>query len=194
MNREEWFPTSIYYEDIKLDFNDLITKCYKLKDNQQSVNKSNQGGWQSEDISKNDDFKDLINKILELSKEPFNEFYPSMKGKYKISNIWININQENTFNLQHIHPFTDLSGCLYLKTPKNSGDIWFEDPRFIQRMNEIGTYATETRLTFHKIYYPPLPGRILFFPNWLRHSVEINKSQEDRISIAFNLKLEFEDK
>ena len=35
----------------------------------------------------------------------------------------------------------------------------------------------------------PEEGLMVFFPGFLEHSVELNKSRKDRISIAFNINL-----
>ena len=34
---------------------------------------------------------------------------------------------------------------------------------------------------------PPVENQLVMFPSWLQHSVEDNLSDEERISIAFNL-------
>lgn len=36
---------------------------------------------------------------------------------------------------------------------------------------------------------PPKEGSLLFFPAWMEHSVEQNLSDEERISIAYNVAL-----
>ena len=38
-------------------------------------------------------------------------------------------------------------------------------------------------------YFTPKEGRILIFPSKLEHEVKENKSDEDRISYSFNIKL-----
>ena len=35
--------------------------------------------------------------------------------------------------------------------------------------------------------YPPQEGRLILFPAWLSHGVRENETDEDRISISFNL-------
>ena len=36
-------------------------------------------------------------------------------------------------------------------------------------------------------YFRPMEGRLLIFPSSLEHEVKENKSNEDRISVPFNL-------
>jgi uncharacterized protein (TIGR02466 family) len=37
--------------------------------------------------------------------------------------------------------------------------------------------------------FNPLEGRMLIFPSYLAHQVEPNESDEDRISVSFNLSI-----
>ena len=41
---------------------------------------------------------------------------------------------------------------------------------------------------YHNYSLPATEGSLLLFPSHLQHKVEENKSDEDRISISFNLK------
>ena len=42
------------------------------------------------------------------------------------------------------------------------------------------------------VFIEPQEGMIMFFPSWLEHDVEPSKSDEDRISIAFNVSCDTE--
>lgn len=189
MLKEEWFPTSIYYDFI--DIYDTKEKINNIRG--ASVMRSNRGGYQSPNILNLDEFKDLISVIEKKATQIFTDMYPDRSGKYKVMNIWINIGGKNSYNISHTHPNSDLSGCLYVKTPKKCGNIVFEDPRHSFRMNELDNYRNKTRLTFDTVEFIPEEGKILFFPNWLQHRVENNESDEERMSVAFNLELEFDD-
>ena len=37
------------------------------------------------------------------------------------------------------------------------------------------------------LIYPAIAGRCYIFPSWLMHSVQMNRSSEDRISMSFNI-------
>jgi hypothetical protein len=41
----------------------------------------------------------------------------------------------------------------------------------------------------NKWHIEPEPGKLIIFPSWLMHYVEDNNSQEDRLSMAFNIAL-----
>ena len=105
---------------------------------------------------------------------------------------WININKPGNYNVKHLHPTNDLSGVLWIKAPQNSGDIVFESPYEFQAYQEIDSYVDEFRNSFnidHSYYFTPTDGRMLIFPSHLMHEVEENLSNEDRISVSFNIKL-----
>ena len=36
-------------------------------------------------------------------------------------------------------------------------------------------------------WYTPQDNVLILFPSWLKHQVETNQSEEDRISISFNI-------
>jgi len=192
MNREEWFPTSIYHDMINVGGIEEITQ--DIKKHQDGVFRSNRGGgYQSDNVVDDKRLTYLKFTIEEKSKYVWKDMFPDLSGRFKISNMWININNNESYNDTHEHPNADLSGCLYVKTHKNCGRIFFKDPRHIHRMNELNKFNVKTRLTFTEVYYTPEDGKILFFPNWINHGVEPNKQDKDRISIAFNMEFKLYD-
>ncbi len=104
---------------------------------------------------------------------------------------WKNINAAGNFNIPHCHPRSDLSGVLWIKAPKNSGNIVFESPEISNRYKELDSYSDEFKCNsnvYMTYYFPPKEGNILIFPSNLQHEVKENKSNEDRISYSFNIK------
>ncbi|WP_462320470.1 putative 2OG-Fe(II) oxygenase [Halochromatium sp.] len=84
--------------------------------------------------------------------------------------FWINAMEPGQSTSRHCHEEHDelLSGVYYVSAPAMSGDILFHEPPF------------ETRVQ-------PRPGLLLLFAPGLEHSVEVNRSQKRRLSIAFNI-------
>jgi len=99
---------------------------------------------------------------------------------------WINFNRTGDFNRRHHH--TDIttlfSGVYYLKVPSDSGRIIFHDPRSrtIDAMMDTKYCGYQPEVSID-----PQPGMIIYFPSWLEHEVEMNESDDERISIAFNI-------
>jgi uncharacterized protein (TIGR02466 family) len=90
----------------------------------------------------------------------------------------------------HPHPGCVLSGCFYLKVPKDTTPIIFNDPRdywkFIQYPIKFG--ETREKYNFLPEYViKPLEGTFLMWPSWLEHQVPTSISAEERICVAFNL-------
>ena len=93
---------------------------------------------------------------------------------------------QNHFQFEHDHtgPFSNnvLSGIYYYKTNGSDGDLVFMSPNPFQ-LSGISSFGDS------EVRFKPEEGKLLLFPPWLRHRVEINKTEHIRISIAFNLKL-----
>ena len=80
----------------------------------------------------------------------------------------------------------------YVNCPKNSGVIVFENPYNFKAFNELDSYNeefTQRNLQYGTMYIEPVDGLLIIFPAHLRHSVPENNSDEERISIAFNLRV-----
>ena len=186
------FPIPIHTFDVN-GFNEiqdeLIDYAYELrKKDPKGVSISNRGGWQSSGFEVKDE-NDKLHNFL------FNCINGFPHINYKVNFLiyaWININKPGNYNVKHLHPTNDLSGVLLIKAPQNSGDIVFESPYEFQAYQEIDSYVDEFRNSFnidHSYYFTPIDGRMLIFPSHLMHEVEENLSNEDRISVSFNIKL-----
>ena len=185
------FPVPIHIFDVNgFDGvkNELIDYAYNLKKEDEGVSISNYGGWQSSgfEIVNEDDVLHsfLINCLSD---------FPSLKKSIDMFVYgWINVNKPGDYNIKHTHPTSDLSGVLWVKAPENCGNIVFDSPFAFQTHNEVESYTDEFRNLNnynHCHYFNPIEGRILVFPSHLQHHVLHNKSEEDRISVSFNIKL-----
>jgi uncharacterized protein (TIGR02466 family) len=185
------FPTFLF-ESIDKEFNyknDLIDACYSLKSNfSESTRRSNVNGWQSPTFNaqNNPEFfqsnfcKNIWNQFIETSKH-FN-----LKESYLfyLKDIWININSPGSYNLSHIHPLNYVSGVFYVKVPKNSGCITFEN--VLEKNTVLPFYTTNDTLRMIEQIVPE-EGKMVLFSSYLPHNVEQNNSDDDRISISFNV-------
>jgi uncharacterized protein (TIGR02466 family) len=133
------------------------------------------------------DIKTQIEDRLEIIKQEYN-FKTSVK--FKIGMPWINLNQNNNITKPHFHSNSLLSGVLYIKA-KNSGPIAFMHPvaaqQYVMDSDIIDQYNKFTSVDVSVI---PEPGKLIIFPSWLVHYVQNNLDDTDRISIAFNVKIE----
>ena len=186
------FPSSIHSLGINNFDNyrdQLIEETYQEREEDPIGRKiSNHGGWQSNPVNIQKDKSKLLKNIITDSvlKLPIpNRVYAAIEG-------WKNINEPGNFNVKHNHPRSNLSGVFWIKTPKHSGNIVFESPEIFDRYEELDSYTDEFKLnsnSYMTYYFTPKEGRILIFPSNLEHQVKENKSDEDRISYSFNIKL-----
>ena len=187
------FPVPIHQFDVN-GFseiqNELIDYVYKMRDEDpvgQTI--SNRRGWQSSCFSL-DKEDDILTKFLTNCLAEF----PPIKKSIKIFvSAWINLNPPEAFNMKHSHPTSDLSGVLWIKAPKDCGNIIFESPRSFAIHQEVESYTDDFKNNynyFHSFSFNPIAGRLIVFPSHLEHHVGFNESQEERISVSFNIRLQ----
>jgi len=106
--------------------------------------------------------------------------------------MWININKPGDFNNKHNHPGSDLSGVFWIKSLQKSGSLAFYSPNFMTQIHQINSIKDEISkklFTTPTFDIEPLEGVIVLFPSDLSHAVQKNNSDEDRISVSFNIDL-----
>jgi hypothetical protein len=171
VNYNKIFELGILEYHIKnLNTQYLIDQAYKIKSKDNSkTTKSNENGYQSpSNLHLNPNFSLLtknLNSLFQTHLKPLDQ---------KIKAMWVNISPPCSLNWPHDHgkvPDDSITGVIYLKVPKNSGSILFHNPYD----NNVVLYQKEYK-----------EKTLILFPCSLIHSVNINRSNEDRISIAFN--------
>ena len=186
------FKTSIYITNLNLDVKHYTKKCIKYSKCNKSFIKSNEGGYQSDNLILND-WKELTNAIEQkINNEAYN-YYPQITGitdDLKICNMWININGTGNFNRYHIHPNSLMAGVYYIKTPENCGDLNFERPD-VDSISYYKAFIKKQSIvfdeqTFSEMNIPAEENNLCIFPPYIRHMVKPNLSNDVRISISFN--------
>ena len=187
------FPSSVHifningFDEVR---NKLIDYVYEYKKNDPDGNIiSNRGGWQSKNFSVQKE-DDILHSLIINCLASF----PYIKESYNIfADAWININPSGSYNIKHNHPTCDLAGVLWIKCPKDCGEIIFDNPSAFQTFKTINAYEDkfkDVNKIHHTYFFPPVEGRVLIFPSHLDHNVKENKSKEDRISVSFNIRLQ----
>ena len=90
----------------------------------------------------------------------------------------------------HTHTNSLFSGTLYLKTAGETGQITFHSTQKYLNFSSttISLEFTEQNLFNSSTWsITPTENQIIIFPSNVMHSVEVNNSKDDRISVAFNL-------
>lgn len=173
-----FFPTPVWKISWKLSQEELggmETEIRRqMSEDREGLQQSNHGGWHGKPgVLKTQPFASLSERI----RAEVERINPGLR----IDDGWANVNPPGSMNQRHIHARSVLSGVFYVRVPENSGAIVLEDPRDVA----IAVGGLPDSIT-HPIVIPPEPGLLLLFPSWLPHRVEVNESNADRISIAFN--------
>jgi len=195
MNEARWtanshhlFPTALFVFSLKeyAALNtQLLETIYRLKQVDPGHSASNVLGWHS----KSNLFElDEIKPLKELTDAAIQDVAQAVGYSdiaIKAANCWANVNPQYASNKIHDHANCLFSGVYYVKTPKDSGTLMFYDPRSAKTFYKP-LVSTFTPYTADAIAHAAEEGLMLIFPSWLKHGVEPNLSDEDRVSISFN--------
>ena len=186
MIKAAYFPTIVYAKDVNLDNRLFENAVIQWSQKDQGIKRTNLKGWHSQtDMHTVPVFKPLVDELFQMQREIYKEEW--LDKEPTMGNMWANINPSGAMNRPHIHPNSHFSGVYYIKAPKNSGQIVFNDPRTLSHML-LPTRIEKTPPSYlwREVRVDPLEGRILMFPSWLWHCVEPNESDDIRISVSFN--------
>jgi uncharacterized protein (TIGR02466 family) len=105
-------------------------------------------------------------------------------SEFNLLESWFNFYDQGDFMFAHTHPGHKVSGVYYYKAQGTEGNICFENPNALGSTMEW-PYCYQRQLQQH--FVEPQAGRLVLFPSWLRHRVIPNTTDQQRISISFNL-------
>jgi len=194
------FPTQFWTAELNENIEQLQKEAYSIrKSDKDGLIKSNSGsqGYHSKDI------RDLNNlpgtdKLIKQIINAVNTIHQiSRQGDLQLTNFWINISGKGSSNTPHTHSGLTYSGVFFIKVPEEMRGGRF---LFYRNFNEADFISTEYMGHFKEGYqmkgydYPintilPKENMLVVFPSWVPHAVEINLSDEERISLSFNFKL-----
>ncbi len=192
LQRQDIFPTPLWQFTLAMaeSLNPQLLAAIKNLQAQdpQGKNISNSLGWHSHNnLHLKEPFRQLLIAInLEIKEIVYALCWDLNQVIPTVNNCWANVNNTHSSNHVHHHPNSLLSGVYYLQTPENCGSIFFYDPRVGSQML-VPPLLQGTPWTREKVRITPEPGKMVIFPSWLWHGVEPNMSQDERISISFNI-------
>ena len=106
---------------------------------------------------------------------------PEMKTQqFSIRQSWMTNTGKHEFAHTHNHGSVDIAGVYYYKTNGEDGSINFMNP-----VAQFSTYLLEHLP--NNVSYEPKVGKIILFPGWMDHGVPANYTDNERISISFNI-------
>ena len=183
-----WWSTPVWDCPVEgIDNKSIADYCLKVRDEKPGVNISNKGGWHS---------GELIIPIPPSLDQLFTEltgFVNDVPQRYMgtsdlvLGNWWININGKYDYNTPHDHQNSVLSGTYYVSVPEeNMGDLLLHRGDNAEFFLTSKVKREQTMANAMSIPCPVKESMFYLFPSWVKHSVERNNTNSERISIAFN--------
>lgn len=197
---EPWFPIPLYINRVQQkNFDAIQTDFQRVVDDLNANNKFvYREDWQSHKTSDVTFSKNLFDEYnLQLFQQELDEHiftYLQIIGspvaakeelfKYKIFGSWMTSSDKKDYAHIHTHGSSDISGVYYFKTNGNDGDIFFENP-----MRYLENSYCFSHLNARAVWKPEV-GKIILFPGWMPHGVTTNTTDNNRISVSFNILFE----
>jgi len=126
-----------------------------------------------------------INLRVEMEFDKF--AYQTLKHpdtcNFKIMDSWATLTEPNGESVKHTHANCYWCGVLYITD--DTSPITFYRPK-VNTSFALDVYE-QTEWSCNSISHVPEKGQVVFFPHWLMHKVELNRTNNNRHSITFNI-------
>ena len=146
---------------------------------------SNHGCWRSNATYDMEWLYDEMRKLSDHANRIYFEDDPVFKSfvedcKNRDFNIWTNVNEVGSKNVLHTHTNDAWAGIYYLQA-EGTGNLVFTNPaNLLLQCNPKSPYTRKTGIK-------PEDGMLVIWPGWVPHEVLENKSNKQRINIAWGI-------
>jgi uncharacterized protein (TIGR02466 family) len=183
------FPTLVWKIQLEPRLRDEIEAAIvpALEEMRRALPKLEPGcGWQSErELHTRQEFQKLFACVMSGAKGVL-RFLRIGYDALEITGCWASVLARGARHNYHSHPNNFLSAVYYVRTHPGAECINFHDPR--SQASVIRPPVTElTAENTDQVVVPVRNGTLLMFPAYLPHSVDETASDEERISVSFNL-------
>lgn len=122
----------------------------------------------------------IEDKVLEYFQTIYN---PKQKVNLQITQSWTNYTTKDQYHHKHAHPNSFISGVFYIQANNETDRIHF----FHEKYEQIKITPTEWNLWNSESWWFEVgTGDLILFPSSLSHMVQTVKTEDTRISLAFN--------
>ena len=174
------FPTPLLIVPYEQSIDEELAYLKTISYREQQSN----GNFRSDDsyLLRNEEFKNIKNFLGEAVNK-FTTNVLNSKQRLVITQCWANRNPKGSKHHEHVHPNSIISGVMYFQINEKLPPISFSKDRQDGMKLNPEKY---NHVNSESFMLPCKPGELIMFPSSLKHSVPINMSDEDRISISFN--------
>ena len=124
------------------------------------------------------EFKAELTKHLEIYLHAIDFNRPCY---WNIQECWMTSFSESEYAHIHNHAPSDISGCYYVKSNGQDGNFFFLNPSRIMSSTLLYRNIPD------RLFVRPKPGKLMLFPGWIDHGVEVNRTKDERCSVSFNI-------
>jgi uncharacterized protein (TIGR02466 family) len=195
------FPTSIFtdsqprivedYLPIANEYIEKYGKKFSHKDQYSPNHISTYNVQEAADAQASDRRLDNLSSYLIDAARKFLDYQNVDGSSYKLNPYYLfNRIGKYSGHAQHAHPESIVSGCIYLQTYEDSSPIIFRDPRPVDKYyyyKPIFNRMSDTYKLLPEYSVPVYTGLVLMWNSWLEHEIPICYSDNERITVAFNL-------
>ena len=123
-------------------------------------------------------FYERVNRIWDLwHLTPMNKM---------LSESWINVHPKGAWTAEHHHQNVTVACAAYLHVPEGSGRFMVKNPYSIYKLGEPLDYNYYD-MEMDWEYIDVQTNDVLFFPGWLTHKTEVNKTDKNRYVMSLNV-------
>lgn len=186
---EDWFSAQIFITDMS---NLLpIAKQVSVGIENRVITQPNAityGGvttYPRDSIFDSDEYVPLRDRIIELvTAIAIQQGIDMTKHHVWLSDLWVNMMNENSEHGVHSHAPSAYSGCFYVECPIGSSPTRFFNP--IYSLALTCPLPADTKATHEWVDIAPQEGKVVVWNGWLAHNVPPNRSKTPRVTISFN--------
>lgn len=185
MHTELWFPSVVWSSVIHIVENTSLKHfVYDRQRNDIGKTSNLYNGYQSSDLLPGDN--ENIDKLITLLDKEVNNCARQVGlPQLELNNINININPPGSYLKPTTVNGSIVSGFYFIDATEMQGNLQFD--RTDGANNYLPEYVEqETYFTCSTANYATKTNALYFFPSWLTHSIQGNRSHTDRIFLSFN--------
>lgn len=189
------FSVPVYRQDCNssvLNQQEVIKyfKEYELNDDTDYTGKYPVGSYTSYhnndsilELPQLDDLKTLIKDTVQSI-----HFSVGLSGTVEFTNSWFSINRKFSYHETHNHCPDIWSGVYYVQAEEGDATISFLNRLMVDSGWPYSAQKTaHTDFVSNKVTCPVKTGMLIVFPSYLDHMVDQHLTDNERITIAFNL-------
>ena len=202
MSTEGWFHIPLHSEKAQGEEYDKIQK--ELFDTYKQLEFSQNPEWSADthELSPNPfgcctlfeynctNFLGFLNRVLENyiinvynETRSITDTGDKIDYEYMVTASWFTKTTKGKYAHEHDHIGSDISGVYYLQTNGHDGNLALTNPLRMLSNNFIMYMTTRDQKVVLE------QGRLVLWPAYIKHRVETNTTDDDRISISFNIKI-----